>query len=80
MQEKGKSFASCRIEQKNGSIIQTLLGDLRFDDFDRYQALTELCEQWSLLYNLCIHVHAKSQKYGELHPKEFLIDVKLTIL
>ena len=26
------------------------------------------------------HVHAKSQKYGELHPKEFLIDVKLTIL
>ena len=43
-----------RIEQKNGSIIRTLFGDLRFDDFEQYQALTELCEQWSLLYNLCI--------------------------
>ena len=34
-----------RIEQKNGSIIRSLFGDLRFDDFNQYQALTELCDQ-----------------------------------
>ena len=43
-----------RIEQKNGSIIRALFGDLRFDDFNQYQALTELCEKWSQLYNICI--------------------------
>ena len=40
-----------RIEQKNGSIIRTLFGDLRFDD---HAQLTALCDQWNLLHNLAI--------------------------
>lgn len=43
-----------RIEQKNGSIVRTLFGDLRFDDYTQLPALTALCDQWSTLHNYAI--------------------------
>ena len=43
-----------RIEQKNGSIIRTLFGDLRFSDHTQLHALTQLCDDWSLLNNHAI--------------------------
>lgn len=43
-----------RIEQKNGSIVRALFGDLRFDDYTQLPALTELCDQWSTLHNYAI--------------------------
>ena len=50
----GKCNDNNRIEQKNGSIIRALFGDLRFDDYSQLDALTELCDQWSMLYNMTI--------------------------
>ena len=43
-----------RIEQKNGSIVRTLFGDLRFSDHSQLHALTQLCDDWSLLNNHAI--------------------------
>lgn len=43
-----------RIEQKNGSIIRALFGDLRFSDHSQLPALTQLCDLWSLLNNHAI--------------------------
>ena len=43
-----------RIEQKNGSVIRALFGDLRFSDHSQLPALTQLCDEWSLLNNHAI--------------------------
>ncbi len=43
--------ANNRIEQKNGSIIRALFGDLRFSDHSQLLALTRLCDRWCLLNN-----------------------------
>ena len=43
-----------RIEQKNGSIIRALFGDLRFSDHSQLPALTQLCDLWCLLSNHAI--------------------------
>ena len=46
--------ANNRIEQKNGSIIRALFGDLRFSDHSQLLALTQLCDRWCLLNNHAI--------------------------
>ena len=43
-----------RIEQKNGSVVRALFGDLRFSDHSQLPALTQLCDEWSLLNNHAI--------------------------
>ena len=66
-----------RIEQKNGSVVRALFGDLRFDDHAQLAPLTALCDQWSLLHNLAIpcrrqvthHRHVTSR--GVTHTRAF---------
>ena len=66
-----------RIEQKNGSVIRALFGDLRFDDHAQLAPLTALCDQWNLLHNLAIpcrrqvahHRHVTSR--GITHTRAF---------
>ncbi len=66
-----------RIEQKNGSVVRALFGDLRFDDHAQLAPLTALCDQWSLLHNLAIpcrrqvthHRHVTSR--GITHTRAF---------
>lgn len=44
---------NAHVEQKNGSVVRGLFGEVRIDDISQREQLEKLCTEWSAYFNYC---------------------------
>ena len=44
---------NAHVEQKNGSVVRGLFGEVRIDDISQRKQLEKLCTEWSAYFNYC---------------------------